>query len=77
MSSYSKPPFSPVHSRQQEYDKRPFPKIYSLESVSKTIVFGDQKRPYFSDREAKTVKKVSVFENMWVRVAGALKVDLL
>ena len=57
--------------RPHEYDKSPFSKISTLESVFENLRFQWSKAPYTCGRKAKTEKKISVFENIRIRVDGA------
>ena len=64
MSSYSK---IFVVDHPHEYDKSTFLKIYSLESVFKNLRICGRKR------HVQTEEKISVFENIWIRVDVALE----
>ena len=68
-SSYSK---TFVFERQREYDKSPFLTIYGLESVFKNLRICGRKRRLRVDGRCKQRKKLSVFENIRIRVVGAI-----
>ena len=71
-SSYSK---TFVSDRPHKYDKSPFSENYSLQSVSNTFVFVAENAVYVWTGGAKKDKKIAVFENIRIRVEGALVLD--
>ena len=71
-SSYSK---TFVFNRPHEYDKVPFLKIYSLESVFKNLRISGRKRFLRVDGRCKRRKKISVFENIRIFCGRGLRVS--